>query len=282
MSDREQHLILVTGATGKSGRRVVRLLEERGHAVRAASRGAAVRFDWEDRATWAAALEGVDAAYLAYSPDLAVPVAAVTVGAFARQAADAGVRRLVLLSGRGEEAAQAAEAEVRAAGLDTTVVRASWFMQNFSEGAFLDGVLAGEIALPVGDVPEPFVDLDDVAAVAVAALTQEGHAGRAYELTGPRLLTFAEAVAEIAQASGRELRYTPVALDAFLGGLREGGVPEEAVGLLAFLFGELFDGRNAHLGDGVQEALGRQPRALGAWARETAGAGAWDAQEVAR
>ncbi|MBB4662790.1 NAD(P)H-binding protein [Conexibacter arvalis] len=285
MTERAQDLILVTGATGKTGRRVAARLEARGVPVRAASRGAVPSFDWEDRATWAAALDGVRAVYVAYAPDLAVPGAAETVGAFARQAVAAGVERIVLLSGRGEAAAEAAEREVRAAGADWTIVRAAWFMQNFSEGAFRDLVLAGEVALPVGDVPEPFVDLDDVADVAVAALTESGHAGRLYELTGPRLMTFADAVAEIGAAAGREVAYAPVPLDAFLDALRGDGLPDDAVELLAFLFGELFDGRNARLGDGVERALGRPPRDLAAWARAAAADGAWSAasaEEAAR
>jgi uncharacterized protein YbjT (DUF2867 family) len=277
MSDRTQHLTLVTAATGKTGRRVARRLQAGGHAVRGVSRTAPVPFDWEDRTTWAAALDGVTAAYLAYAPDLAVPGAADTVGAFARLAVDAGVDRLVLLSGRGEEAAREAEEAVRAAGAELTVVRAAWFAQNFSEGAFLQQVLAGEVALPVDAMREPFVDAEDVAAVAVAALTQEGHAGRVYDVTGPRLLTFAEAVAEVGRAAGRELTYLPVPLGAFLDVLREQGCPADAVALLALLFGELFDGRNAVLGDGVREALQRAPRDLADWAREAAAAGAWAA-----
>jgi uncharacterized protein YbjT (DUF2867 family) len=275
MSDRAQDLTLVTAATGKTGRRVADRLRARGVPVRAASRGATPSFDWDDRATWAAALDGVRAVYLAYAPDLAVPGAAETTGAFARQAVDAGVERIVLLSGRGEPAAQEAEAAVRAAGAGLTVVRAAWFMQNLSEGAFREPLLAGEIALPVGDVPEPFVDADDLADVAVAALTEPGHGGRVYDVTGPQLLTWAEAVAQISAAIGREVAYAQVPLDGFLDGMRAEGVPEDAVGLLAFLFGELFDGRNAVLGEGLRDALGHEPRSLAAWARAEAAAGTW-------
>jgi len=275
MSERAQDLTLVTAATGKTGRRVADRLRARGLPVRAASRGATPSFDWDDRATWAAALDGVRAVYLAYAPDLAVPGAAETVGAFARRAAAAGVERIVLLSGRGEPAAQEAEAAVRAAGVDLTVERAAWFMQNLSEGPFREPLLAGEIALPVGDVPEPFVDAGDIADVAVAALTEPGHAGRVYEVTGPRALTWAETVATVADAAARDVAFVPVPLEAFLDGLRAEGLPDDAVGLLAFLFGELFDGRNAAVGDGVRQALGRAPRALEEWAREQAAAGAW-------
>lgn len=275
MSNRTQDLTLVLGATGKTGRRVHQRLAERGVAVRAVSRASSPSFDWEQPATWAAALDGATAVYLAYAPDLAVPGSTASVEAFTRQAVEAGVRRIVLLSGRGEEAAEAAERVVAQAGVEWTVVRAAWFAQNFSEGAFVEPLLAGELALPVGDTPEPFVDVDDIADVAVAALTEEGHAGRLYEVTGPRLLTFAEAVAEIGRAGGPQARTVEIPLDAFLGGAADAGEPPEVVWLLGFLFGELFDGRNASLADGVQQALGRPPRDLAAWARDAVAAGAW-------
>lgn len=277
-----QDLILVTGGTGKSGRRVVSRLVAAGQPVRVASRTQGTGFDWEDRATWAPALDGVAAAYLAYHPDLAAPGAAETVGAFAELAAERGVRRLVLLSGRGEEEAQRAEALVRAAGVAWTVVRCAWFAQNFSESLFAEPVVAGELALPVDRVREPFVDLEDVADVAVAALTDDGHAGRVYELTGPRLLSFAEAAAEIAEAVGRPVRFVPIALEAFDAALADVGVDPGARALLAYLFGEVLDGRNETLADGVQRALGREPRDFRAFARDAAAAGAWDPVAVAR
>lgn len=277
-----QDLILVTGGTGKSGRRVVSRLVAAGQPVRVASRTQGTRFDWEDRATWAPALDGVAAAYLAYHPDLAAPGAAETVGAFAELAAERGVRRLVLLSGRGEEEAQRAEALVRAADVAWTVVRCAWFAQNFSESFFAEPVVAGELALPVDRVREPFVDLEDVADVAVAALTEDGHAGRVYELTGPRLLSFAEAAAEIAEAVGRPVRFVPIALEAFDAALADVGVDPGARALLAYLFGEVLDGRNETLADGVQRALGREPRDFRAFARDAAAAGAWDPVAVAR
>ncbi|WP_199807958.1 SDR family oxidoreductase, partial [Streptomyces sp. NRRL S-350] len=165
--------------------------------VRVGSRSGAVPFDWDDRGTWEAALEGVSAAYLTYYPDLAFPGAVEAVGAFARLAAARGVGRLVLLSGRGEEAARAGEKAVMESGAAWTVVRCAWFDQNFSESFFLEPVLAGELALPVGGAVEPFVDAEDIADVVVAALTEAGHAGEVYEVTGPRLLSFAEVAGEL-------------------------------------------------------------------------------------
>ena len=187
-----------------------------------------------------------------------------------------GVRRLVLLSGRGEEEAQECELIIQRPDIEWTVVRCSWFSQNFSEGEFLDMVLAGEIALPAGDVGEPFVDVDDIADVAVAALTEDGHAGQIYELTGPRLLTFAEAVDEISQATGRAIQYIQIPHEAFAAGIAEAGLPEDIAWLLNYLFATVLDGRNASLGDGVQKALGREPRDFADFCRAATKAGVWN------
>lgn len=273
---------LVLGATGKTGRRVAARLDAQGAATRIGSRSADPPFDWERIETWTPALRGVDSVYLSYYPDLAVPGALEAVTSFASLAARLGVRRVVLLSGRGEEEAQRAEEVVQRTGVEWTIVRCSWFAQNFSESYLLEPVLAGEVALPADDVPEPFVDAEDIADVAAAALTQRGHAGRVYELTGPRSLTFAEAVGEIASATGREIRYVPVSIDDYTSLLVEHGVPPEYVHLLTYLFGEVLDGRNAGLGDGVQRALGREPRDFREFARRTAATGIWDPVRSAR
>ncbi|MEV4490742.1 NmrA family transcriptional regulator [Micromonospora coxensis] len=263
---------LVLGGTGKTGRRVATRLAARGVPHRIGSRAGTPPFDWTKPDTWQPVLRGVGAVYLAYQPDLAVPGAVETVGAFARLAADEGVRRLVLLSGRGEPEAARAERAVAASGVPTTVLRASWFAQNFSEGHLVEPVRAGVLALPVGAVPEPFVDADDIAEAAVAALTTDAHAGATYELTGPRLLTFAEAVAEIATAAGRPVRLVPVDIEGYAADLAAVGVPAEVVALLTYLFTDLLDGRNAHLADGVERILGRPPRDFRAYTERAAGA----------
>jgi uncharacterized protein YbjT (DUF2867 family) len=198
------------------------------------------------------------------------------VRSFTELAVEAAPGRLVLLSGRGEEEAQRAERVVRESGTEWTIVCCAWFSQNFSESYLLEPVLAGEVALPVGDVPEPFVDAEDIADVAVAALTEQGHAGQLYELTGPRLLTFAEAVGEIAGATGREIRFVPVSMEKYESVLAEEDVPPEFLSFLTYLFGEVLDERNAHLGDGFRRALGREPRDFADYARETAATGVWD------
>ena len=273
--------ILVLGGTGKTGRRVAQRLDARGLPVRIGSRSAEPRFDWEDRSTWEPALRGTHAAYVSYYPDLAVPGAAETVGAFADLAVASGVPRLVLLAGRGEPEAEEAEQAVRDSGAELTVLRSTWFAQNFSEDYIRDDVVSGAVALPAGDTPEPFVDADDIADVAVAALTEEGHVGEVYELTGPRLLTFAEAVDEIARATHRDVRFIPVSVEDFVDAAYKESVPAEFIELLAYLFGEVLDGRNAHLADGVQRALGREPRDFSEYARDAAAAGAWNASPVA-
>jgi uncharacterized protein YbjT (DUF2867 family) len=269
---------LVLGGTGKTGRRVVERLAGRGLPVRVGSRSGDPRFDWDDRSTWATTLNGVGSVYVSHYLD-ALPGAAKTVGAFADLAVRSGVSRLVLLSGRGEPEAERVEQAVRDSGAELTILRATWFAQNFDDG-WRELVLSGELALPAGDTPEPFVDADDIADVAVAALTEAGHVGQAYELTGPRLLTFAEAVGEISRAVGREIRYVPVSIEQFAAAAAEQGVPREVIELLTYLFGEVLDGRNAHLADGVQRALGRQPKDFTAYARDAAAGGAWDPSAV--
>ena len=274
--------VLVVGGTGKTGARVVERLRARGVPVRVGSRSASPPFDWGDDATWGPALTGASAAYVTYHPDLAVPGAPEAIEALAGRALDLGVDRLVLLSGRGEEEAQRSEQVLQKLGGRWTIVRASWFCQNFSEGAFVDVVRSGEVALPAGDVPEPFVHADDIADVVVASLTEPGHEERLYEVTGPRLLTFAEAVGEIARASGREVRYEQVSMDAFTAALSAAGQPADVVDLLRYLFDEVLDGRNAHVTGGVRDALGREPRDFADYAREAAAAGVWDVAEADR
>jgi uncharacterized protein YbjT (DUF2867 family) len=275
----DTHETLVLGGTGKVGRRVAERLLARGVPTRVGSRSGRPPFDWENRSTWSPVLEGVRSAYVSYSPDLAVPGAAETVGSFAELAVQSGVRRLVLLAGRGEPEAEQGEDAVRESGADLTIVRSTWFAQNFSEDFWRDLVVSGEVALPAGDVPEPFVDADDIADVAVAALTDDRHIGELYELTSPRLLTFRDAVGEIAKASGREIRYVPVSIEEYAAGAAEFGVPPEFVEFLTYLFTEVL-GNHPYLTDGVQRALGREPRDFSVYARETAASGVWKASPV--
>ena len=266
--------VLIVGGAGKTGGRVNKLLKDRGIATRLASRSTTPAFDWSRPEGWAAALEGASRAYVTYQPDLAADGASEAIAQFGRLARRSGLERIVLLSGRGEPGAQRAEAALQAAGVPWTVVRASWFNQNFSEGYLLDSVLAGEIALPAGAVPEPFVDADDIAEVAVAALTAERHANRLYEVTGPRALTFAEAIGEISAELRRPIRYTRITPEDFVASLRA-YVPEDVAQLLRELFTVVLDGRNTPVAHGVEEALERPARDFSDYVRRTVATGTW-------
>ena len=268
-------LTLVLGGTGKTGTRIVERLKALDVPVRIGSRSAEPPFDWAVEASWDACLDGVEAVYITYAPDLAIPGATDSIRALVDAAQRHGVKRAVILSGRGETEAQACEQIVIQSGLEWTVVRASWFNQNFSEGAFIDMVHAGQLTLPVGDVPEPFIDCDDIADVAVAALTESGHAGEVYEVTGPRLLTFKDIARELSQATGREITFQEIPQEAFVESVAASGAPEEVVWIMDYLFTTVLDGRNANLTDGVARALGRPPKNFADYAREVAATGVW-------
>jgi uncharacterized protein YbjT (DUF2867 family) len=260
---------LVLGGTGKTGRRLARRLTEAGHTVRAASRSGDVRFDWADPATHDTALAGADGVYVvppALRLDWGPDVAALLARAEAH-----GVRRAVLLGARGGQLDPSgplavAEAALREGGLEWTVVRPSWFMQNFTEGLFAGGLREGVLVAPAGQGAHPFVDVEDIAAVAAAALTEDGHAGQAYDLSGPEALTFAQA----AEALGA--RHVDPGLDAWRAEAVAHGLPEPYADLLGRLFGLIAAGDDAQRSDGVQRALGREPSSFAAWAEREAGA----------
>lgn len=277
-----EHPILVTGATGKSGRRVVGQLRARGLPVRAAARGGEHIFDWTDSGTWDAALEGVRAAYIVQLDGTKL------VRPFVERAVRHGVRRIVLASGRGIdnpdyakdsggvlEGILASEAAVRESGLEWTISRPGWFAQNFSEGFFADAVRAGELRLPAGDGAASFVDAEDIAAVVVAALTEDQHAGRIYELSGPRAVTPTEAVATISEASGRAVRYVPLSVEGYVAELVRQGLSPADAEAFADVIQPLREGTDAYVSDGVQRALGRPPRSFAEFAKSTAEAGGW-------
>lgn len=252
--------VLVLGGTGKTGRRVVDRLS--GVFVRIGSRRAPIPFDWEQPAGWGAVVEGMDAVYITFQPDLAVPGADEAIKAFCDVAVAAGVQKLVLLSGRGEPEASRCEQVIMDAGVDWTIVRASWFMQNFSESYMLEPLVAGFVALPVGEVGEPFVDADDIADIVVAALEafavgDDRHSRQLYEVTGPSLLSFREAVVGISSAMGKPIHYEAISMEEYAAQLGLHGVPPEVTALLGYLFTEVLDGRNAYVADGVERALGR-------------------------
>ncbi|MFB7398974.1 NAD(P)H-binding protein [Streptomyces rubiginosohelvolus] len=276
--------VLVTGGTGKTGRRVVARLRELGVETRAASRSGETPFDWADPTTWQAALDGVTAVYI--TPLDASPS---PTPAFVEQAVASGVRRLVLLSARGvdvpgyfgaahEVGGPHGEGEraVRASGVTWTILRPGWFSQNFSEGVFLDGVRDGELALPTGDGRAAFIDADDIADVAVAALTEDGHAGEEYGLSGPRALGIADVLDEIAKETGKRAAYVPVDASAFRAGLvADQGFTDQEAGLWTDALEPITTSREAPVLDGVRRALGRDPRDFADFVREAAARGVW-------
>jgi uncharacterized protein YbjT (DUF2867 family) len=266
--------ILIIGGAGKTGGRVNALLQARGIPTRPVSRSTPIPFDWTRPEGWAAALDGVSKAYVTFQPDLAVEGSTEATAELSRLALEKGLEQVVLLSGRGEPGAQRAEAALQASGVPWTNVRASWFDQNFSEGYLLDSVLAGEIALPAGPVPEPFIDVDDIADVVVAALTDKRHVNKLYEVTGPRALTFADAVQEIAAATSRPIRFVQCTPEEFAAAMRP-YVTEDVVQLLLDLFTVVLDGRNTQVMHGVEEALGRPARDFSDYVRRTLASGVW-------
>jgi uncharacterized protein YbjT (DUF2867 family) len=269
--------ISVLAASGKSGRRVVAALRAAGHTVRAASRSAEVRFDWQDPRTWPAVTDGVGALYLVAPEDPA------PIRQFVDLVQEAGVKRVVLLSGRAREvwrgrfghAMAAAEDAVQSSDLSWTILGANNFMQNFTEDLWYEPLLAGRLALPTGGVPEPLVDLDDVAAVAARLLTTHEYAGRTIEVSGPTALTFAEAVAVIARAAGRPIRYEELTPAAYADELRAAGLDEEWVALLGGLLELMREGHVAAPTSAVEDVLGRPPRSFEDWVASVEPTGVW-------
>jgi uncharacterized protein YbjT (DUF2867 family) len=274
--DMQTSPILIIGKNAKTGRRVDHLLRERGYPTRAVSRSTSPAFDWEDQGSWRDALRGTRSAYITFHPDLAIPGAEQTIRAFVALAAELGLEHLVLLSGRGEDGARRAEIALEQNGVDWNVVRASWFMQNFSENFMIEGILNGELMLPAGDMVEPFIDIDDIAEVAVATLTRPELRNRVFEVTGPRAMTFAECVAAISEATGYPVTYTQIPIESFIDGMRSQGAPESLLWLMRELFTVVFDGRNSNPTAGVQEALGRPATDFSDYLCKVMATGAWN------
>lgn len=266
--------ILVIGATGKTGSRVADRLESMNLPIRRGSRGASIPFDWEAPETWGPAVEGVAKAYVTYFPDLAFPGAVEKVAAFCEVAKSSGLKHIVLLSGRGEHHARLGEEAVRNSGLEYTLIRAAWFAQNFSEGYLRDPILAGVLPMPGGMIQEPIIDIDDIADVAVAALTGSGHIGELYEVTGPRLLSFADMAETLGQAAGRPIQHIQISFEDFHANVAQAG-GEFVADVFTGIARETLDGRNSSVCDGVERALGRPPREFAEYAAKAAKSGAW-------
>jgi uncharacterized protein YbjT (DUF2867 family) len=273
--------ILVLGANGKTGSRVIeRLQNNKNVEIKIGSRTAKISFDWENPETWNAVLTGTDAVYITFQPDLAVPSAAEIIQKFTFLASKLGVQKMVLLSGRGEKEAQVCEEIVKNTAKNWTIVRASWFNQNFSESFFLDPILAGFVALPRAEALEPFTDANDIADVVTECLLQVKHNGQTYELTGPELLTFPQAVAKIAAASNKKIEFQPLSLEEYTQMLQEYQVPEDHIWLINYLFEQVLDGRNSSVTNDIEKVLGRKATDFSAYAKEAAKTGIWNTVNV--
>jgi len=270
--------ILVLGATGKTGKRVVERLTKQNRSVRIGSRTAKIPFDWEQPATWPSVLAGIEKVYITYQPDLSVPQAVDTIKQFVEETKKAGVQKLVFLSGRGEKEAEQCEVIVQQSGLDWTIVRASWFMQNFSESFLLDSILTGEVVIPQVKAKEPFVDADDIADVVVAALTNDLHSGKTYSLTGPELLSFEQATALIAEAIDKPILFSSVSMNDYTAMLRSYELPENFIWLIQYLFTEVLDGRNEFVTTDVEAVLKRKPASFAEYIIKTNITGIWNHQ----
>lgn len=269
--------ILVLGGNGKTGRRIVERLKNLGHNVRVGSRSESPAFDWDQPAGWPAVLNGMDKVYVTYQPDLAVPGAKEAIKAFTKVAKEQGIQKLVLLSGKGEVEAERCEQLIFNSGIDSTVIRASWFSQNFSESFFLEPIQHGFVALPHADTKVPYVDANDIAAVAVEVLVNDGHDGKIYELTGARMLTFREVISEIEQVTGRTITFNAISLPEYVKMLKEHGVPDDYVWLIEYLFSEVLDNeQNQVIAHDIEKILGRKPIEFSEFVKETAATGIWN------
>ena len=269
--------ILVIGATGKTGSRVAKLLKEDGYAVRNGSRSENPSFDWQKTESYEAALAGMDAVYISYYPDLAVPGAKEAIEQLTEAAKRANVEKLVLLSGKGEKEAEACEQIVANSGLKHTLVRASWFNQNFSESFLLDPILAGEVALPMAEAEVPFVDANDIAEVAVQALLNDKWNGRTLTVTGPEKLNFKQVVQEIANTTGRNIAFQGVSIEAYAKMMKEAGLPQDYIWLFSYLFKEVLgNAENQTISHDINEVLGREATNFRSYAEKTAQTGIWN------
>jgi len=268
--------ILVLGGNGKTGKRVTERLKNLKINYRAVSRSTSPPFDWDDAGTWEHALADMQTVYITFQPDLAIPEASERIASFVTHAKQAGIKKLVLLSGRGEEGAQKCETIIKKSGLDWTIVRASWFMQNFSESFFLDSVLAGHLIVPKVKAREPFIDADDIADVVVEALTKDGHNQQVHELTGPELIDFKKITELFSRYLPQKVGLEEISIEEYVDLLRSYGLPPDFIWLINHLFVEVLDGRNESLTTDVEDILGRKPVSFEAFIQKTLSEGIWD------
>ena len=273
--------ILVIGGTGKTGRRVVEQLRNRGFEPRIGSRNASPSFDWDNKDTWVNSLTGIEKMYVTYYPDLAVPGAKEAIQSLTYLAKELGVKKMVLLSGKGETEAEACEKIVMNSGMDYTIVRASWFNQNWSESFFLAPILSGEVALPMSDILIPFVDVNDIAEVAATVLLDDSYNGEVIEVTGPELITFKDIVDIISKTSDRNLNFHDITLAQYIAGMKQMQIPNDVVWLIEYLFSHvLTNPKNQLVVTDIERVSGRKAKTFLAYAQETAKTGIWNQIKV--
>jgi uncharacterized protein YbjT (DUF2867 family) len=271
----------VIGATGKTGYRVSQRLKEMGIAVRDLARNTSPGFDWTERSNWAEALKGLDSLYVTYHPDLAVPQAQADIEHLLSVAQSQHIEHIVLLSGRGEDGARAAEVLLEESGVAWNVVRASWFMQNFSESFMLDGVLERNLVLPQPKASEPFIDVDDIADVAVAALIDPSLRNQLFEITGSEILSFDECMEVISEEIGEHVELTVVPLDAYLEAGKAAGMTDDMAWLIQELFSQVLDGRNEYTTSTIEQVLGKPARTFRNYVKSVAKTSVWKAPQAA-
>lgn len=268
--------ILVIGGNGKTGRRVAENLSQLGHNVRVAGRKTNPAFDWENTETYDTALKDMDRAYIVYYPDLAVPGSRDAISTLTKKALQAGLEKVVLLSGKGETEAEACEEIVANSGLNYTLVRASWFNQNFSEGAFLEFILNGVVALPMPKAEIPFVDANDIADVVSKVIVDDTYNGQTITVTGPQKRTFKQVVEIMAEATNKHIQFVSISIDEFKEGMKQAGLPDSYVWLFGYLFQEVLGNPdNQEVSDDVAKVLGRPAIDFETFAKQTAATGIW-------
>ncbi|MGR3540729.1 MAG: NmrA family NAD(P)-binding protein [Hasllibacter sp.] len=268
-------MILVTGATGNVGRKVVAALRSRGAALRAASREGdgedGVPLDYADRGTWDAALRGADALFLLMPGGLRD--LGGTLLPFLSAARAAGVRQTVFLSVAGAETSplmphRKVEREVRSG--PHTILRPTYFAQNL-EWAYPEDVRRGRLVLPAGRGEVAFVDLRDVGEVAAMALTDPAaHQRRAYHLTGPRAFTFGQVADALTEHLGHAVEYAPVDPLRYALHLRRRGTPPAMIAVQTWLHVGLRFGQAAAVDPTLGRLLGRAPFDLRDYVRDHA------------
>ncbi len=273
--------ILIIGGTGKTGRRVVEQLKKKDIQPRIGPRQATPSFDWDDKNTWIESLKGIEKMHITYYPDLAVPGAKEAIESLTYLAKELGVKKIVLLSGKGEVEAEACEAIVKNSGVDYTIVRASWFNQNWSESFFLDPILSGEVALPMSNVLIPFVDANDIAEVAATVLLDNDYNGKTIEVTGPELITFKDIIHTISTVTNRNLTFHEITLEQYIEGMRQMQLPEDVIWLIEYLFSNvLTNPNNQKISNDIEQVLGRKARTFLEYAKETAKTEVWSTAEI--